>query len=102
MPDAEGVTRRKDYGILACGANPYNPDRRVMLLAGAHGFGSLAAAEICLSKQFEKRLYNDLLQYNGSFECLVSYERVDGGPDDGKVTIDLEFSRGLEFPPSSR
>jgi hypothetical protein len=102
IPDAEGVTLRRDYGILAFGTNPYNPERNVMLLAGAHGLGSLAAAEICLSRKFEKRLYNDLLQFNGNFECLVSYQRVDGGPDDGKVTIDLELSRGLQIPPTNR
>jgi hypothetical protein len=102
IPDAQGGILRKDYGILACGTNPYNPERKVILLAGAHGLGSLAAAEICLSQKFEKRLYYDLLQFDGNFECLVSYQRVDGGPDDGKVTIDLEFSRGLQFPSTSR
>ena len=100
--DAEGGILRRDYGILACGTNPYNPERKVILLAGAHGLGSLAAAEICLSQKFEKRLYYDLLQFNGNFECLVSYQRVDGGPDDGKVTIDLELSRGLQLSTMNR
>jgi hypothetical protein len=95
-PNTEGGILRQDYGILACGTNPYNPERKVILLAGAHGLGSLAAAEICLSQKFEKRLYYDLLQFDGNFECLVSYQRMDGGPDDGKVTIDLELSRGLQ------
>jgi hypothetical protein len=101
-PGAEGGVLRKDYGVLARGPNPFNPEREVLLLAGAHGLGSLAAAEICLNGEFEKRLYNDLLQFKGNFECLVSYERVDGGPDDGKVTIKLEFSRGLQSPPTNR
>jgi hypothetical protein len=101
-PNAEGGTPRKDYGILACGTNPYNPERKVILLAGAHGLGSLAAAEICLSQKFERRLYYDLLQFNGNFECLVSYQRMDGGPDDGKVTIDLELSRGLQSSTMNR
>jgi hypothetical protein len=103
IPDvARGGALHKDYGILARGSNPYNQKSEVLILAGAHGFGSLAAAEICLSEKFEKRLYNDLLQFNGNFECLVSYEKVDGGPDDGQVTIDLEFSRSLQFPPTNR
>jgi hypothetical protein len=97
-PGANGETLHKDYGILTRGPNPYNPGREVLLLAGAHGLGSLAAAEVCLNARFEKRLYDDLRKFNGAFECLVSYERVDGGPDDGKVTIDLEFSRGLGAP----
>jgi hypothetical protein len=95
-PDASGEISRMDYGILARGRNPHNPEREVLLVAGAHGLGSLAAAEICLNPKFEKRLYNDLRQYNGNFECLVSYKKVEGGPSDGQVTIDLEFSRSLD------
>lgn len=102
IPDAEGALIRKDYGIVARGPNPYNPQCEVLLLAGAHGLGSLAAAEICLNEKFERRLFNDLQQFNGNFECLVSYQRMDGGPDDGRVTIDLEFSRSLQFPPANR
>lgn len=98
IPRDNGGVLHKDYGILARGPNPHNPEREVLLLAGAHGLGSLAAAEVCLNVKFERRLYNDLQQFNGTFECLVSYQRVDGGPDDGKVTIDLEFSRGLQTP----
>lgn len=97
-PNTNGIALRKDYGVLARGRNPFNPDSQVLILAGAHGLGSLAAAEICLSKKFEKRLHNDLLQFDGNFECLVSYEQVDGGPDDGTVTIDLELSRSIQFP----
>jgi hypothetical protein len=98
VPDGKGGTVRKDYGILARGPNPYNPEREVLLLAGAHGLGSLAAAEVCLSEDFEKRLHNDLLQFNGSFECLVSYKRVDGGQDDGNMASELEMERGLQSP----
>jgi len=99
QPTANGATVLVDYGILARGRNPYNLEHEVLLIAGAHGLGSLAAAEVSLSPKYEKRLYNDLKEYNGSFECLVRYKRVDGGPDDGQVTIDLEFSRGLDVPP---
>jgi hypothetical protein len=98
-PNDEGEVHWTDYGILARGPNPFNPDHDVLLIAGAHGWGSLAAAEICISPKFEKRLYNDFKQYRGRFECLVSYRRVDGGPSDGHVTIDLEFSRALDPPP---
>lgn len=97
-PDGGGEILRRDYGILARGRNPHNSEREVLLIAGAHGLGSLAAAEICLSPKFEKRLYNDFRQYNGNFECLVSYERKEGGPSDEPPTIDLEFSRPLNGP----
>ncbi|HTU07689.1 MAG TPA: hypothetical protein VMG13_19200 [Trebonia sp.] len=102
IPDVEGGRLTKDFGIITRGPNPYNPDCEVLVLAGAHGLGSLAAAEICLDKKWERRLYHDLVQYSGKFECLVSYRRVDGGPDDGEVTTYLEFSRGLQFPPADR
>lgn len=98
VPDDGGEILRRDFGILARGRNPYNPDRDVLLIAGAHGLGSAAAAEICLSPKFEKRLYNDFRQYNGNFECLVSYERGEGGTSDGQPKINLEFSRPLNSP----
>lgn len=96
QPDANGEVLNVDYGILARGPNPYNLEREVLLIAGAHGLGSLAAAEVSLSPEFEERLHNNMKQYKGGFECLVSYKRVDGGPDDGHVTIALELSRGLD------
>ena len=102
IPGVEGGRLRKDFGIIARGPNPYNPDCEVLLLAGASGLGSLAAAEICLDEKHEKRLYRDLLQFNGNFECLVSYRRVDGGPDDGEETMYLELSRGLQVPSANR
>jgi hypothetical protein len=98
-PDANGEIVRKDYGILARGRNPYNVNREVLLIAGAHGLGTLAAAEVIVSPEFEHRLYNDFIQYDGSFECLVSYRRTDGGPSDGQVTVYLEMSRPLDSPP---
>ena len=97
-PGLNGETMHVDYGILARGPNPYNLDREVLLIAGAHGLGSLAAAEVCHNPKFERRLYNDWKQYGGHFECLVSYRRVDGGTADGQVDIDLEFSRPLNVP----
>ena len=102
IPGAAGGRLTKDFGIIVRGPNPFNMDCEVLILAGAHGLGSLAAAEICLGEKNEKRLYHDLLEFNGHFECLVSYRRVDGGPGDGEETIELEFSRGLQFPSASR
>ncbi len=96
-PNANGEIIREDYGILARGRNPINPETRVLLIAGAHGLGTLAAAEVSLSSKFERRLYRDLKEYNGNFECIVKYTRIDGGPSDGRVTIDLEFSRPLHI-----
>jgi hypothetical protein len=101
IPGVEDGLLRKDYGIIARGPNPYNPKCQVLLLAGAHGLGSLAAAEICLDERFEKHLYHELLRFNGHLECLVSYERVDGGPRDGDEKVELEISRGLQSPSAS-
>ena len=96
-PNFNGEILREDYGILTRGRNPNNSESEVLLMAGAHGLGTLAAAEVSLSSKFERRLYHDLKEYNGNFECLVRYTRTDGGPSDGHVTIDLEFSRGLDI-----
>jgi hypothetical protein len=84
-----------DYGILARGRNPDNPDRTVLLLLGAHGLGTFAASEICLRDEEQKRLYRQLRDYHGQFECLIRCERVIDGPSKGQTTIELEWSRGL-------
>ena len=38
-PGVNGEPVPVDYGILVRGRNPYNPDREVLLIAGAHGLG---------------------------------------------------------------
>lgn len=101
-PNPDGEILRVDYGVLARGSNPDDPKSEVLLIAGAHGLGSMAAAEVSLSPEFAPRLYHDLKEYNGNFECLIRYTRIDGGPYDGHVTINLEFSRSLDGQPAKQ
>src|SRR6202035_4294334 len=42
LPASEGDF---DYGLLASLPNPYNQSRRVVLLAGIHGTGTVGAAQ---------------------------------------------------------
>ena len=99
-PGANGEIVCMDYGLLVRTRNPYDLEREVVWIAGAHGLGTLAAAEVCVNSKFGKRLHGELKQYHGRFECLVSYRRIEGGPSDGHVVIDLEFCRGLDALPA--
>jgi len=99
QPNADGEILRTDYGVLVRGHNPDDPRSEVLLIAGAHGLGSMAAAEVSLDPRFAPRLYHDLKEYNGNFECLIRYTRIDGGAYDGHVAINLEFSRSLDSQP---
>jgi hypothetical protein len=63
----------RDYGILVRAKNPFEADKDVMIMAGAHGFGSLAAAAVAL--QEEEALQRQLNGFPAGFECLVCHER---------------------------
>ncbi len=95
-----GAVEVVDYGVLARGPNPYNRDSTVVLLAGAHGFGTIAATEVSLGATAKKQLRGLLRQFDGGFECLISYRRSDPSPE-GEVTgaVTMEFARPLR--PSS-
>jgi len=93
-PDARGVKRTVDYGVLARGRNPENPDREVVVIAGAHGFGTLAAAEVSVAREHQRRLLRDYREYRG-FEALVRYERQDHDSAKGQPLVELEIVRRL-------
>ena len=67
--------RRRDYGILVRARNPKDPTKAVLIIAGAHGFGSLAAAEMAFSSEVE--LHQEQHAFDSGFEGLVCHERED-------------------------
>jgi S-layer like family, C-terminal region len=97
-PDDHGEVRILDYGMLVRARNPDNPDSEVMILAGAHGLGTLAATEVCTKMSDQKRLTTDLGQFHNRLECLVSYERTDVNTNTGSAKTKIEFSREIDEP----
>lgn len=65
-----------DYGVLAYGHHPNAREKTVMIVSGAHGFGTLAAARICTDPSQLHILEGAL----PDFECLVEYEQLGQGP----------------------
>jgi len=84
-----------DYGILARTVNPENSRREILLLAGAHGGGTQAAAEVSVRDRYKSRLRHEIRSSTAGFECLVRYEHteVDGIR---RQQFSLEFCRSLE------
>ena len=69
----EARGRIRDYGLLIRAVNPYGKAKSVMILAGAHGFGSLAAATVAFQDEVVQKRLAPLS--NVGFECLVCHER---------------------------
>lgn len=69
---ADGGGKLRDYGIIVRAKNPNDRTKTILVLAGAHGFGSRAAAEVCFSEEelMAKHVRND----PEGFECLVCYQ----------------------------
>jgi hypothetical protein len=82
----------RDYGIVVRAANPYDRSKSVLILAGAHGFGSLAAAvAVFREDQFDQRLTGGA---SAGLECLVCHER-DGDRENAAQRSSIVFVRDL-------
>ena len=79
LPASEGDF---DYGLLASLPNPYNQSRRVVLLAGIHGTGTVGAAQFLstdkglqeISKRRQGQVVSELVKasYDGDIETPTS------------------------------
>ncbi|QNP72114.1 hypothetical protein IAG44_23660 [Streptomyces roseirectus] len=78
-----------DLGILVRAANPFQPGRHVVVLAGSFGFGTSAAARLLADPDF---LNNPLVSGGSPFEAAFSVEVVAGEPQ----RIDLKELRPLD------
>jgi hypothetical protein len=90
--NARGEKVELDYGILARGRNPENPDSEVLIIAGAHGLGTWAATQVALNSEHQRAILRATKDYKSGVEALVRYERS-GGPPEPHVTISLEWTR---------
>jgi hypothetical protein len=68
-----------DYGVIVSAMNPFNPQRRVLYMAGAGSTGTFAAVQMCAAQA------DDLARAFGgnpreTFECLVRYRMTAGPP----------------------
>jgi hypothetical protein len=91
-PSIESNGRSRDYGVLIRAKNPNNPSHEVLICAGAHGFGSLAAAVVAF--ECEEELLRSSDESGAGFECLVYYER-DGEEENSLNRATLVFVRKL-------
>jgi hypothetical protein len=62
-----------DQGLLIRAANPFSPERNIIILAGSFGFGTSAAALLMASAEL---LSHDIVAAGHPFEAVVSAEIV--------------------------
>lgn len=85
----------RDYGVIIRARNPNDPTRTILILAGAHGFGSLAAAEVCFS--VETLMAEHARNHPEGFECLVHYQyggSSGAAPRSSLVSVPRKIGRG--------
>jgi hypothetical protein len=75
-----------DYGLVASLPNPNNPSRRLVILAGIHGTGTVGAAEF-VSDLSSLRILND----RRSRETISEVVRVDYSNDDLETPTRIEL-----------
>ncbi len=63
----------RDYGILIKAPSPYNEGKDVVILAGAHGFGCMAAGHLAVN--YIAYMADLSRRYPRGFECIVSYRQ---------------------------
>jgi len=91
-PTVEDNGKVRDYGILVRAPSPYDRTKHVLILAGAHGFGSMAAAVVAF--QEEGSLQRKASISAVGFECLIYIER-DGTQEDSYQDSSIVMTREL-------
>jgi hypothetical protein len=82
----------RDYGIIVRTVNPYDRTKALLILAGAHGFGSLAAAAAVFQENDFHRRWP--AGSTVGYECLVCHER-DGDHENATQRNSVVFVREL-------
>jgi hypothetical protein len=78
-----------DYGIVVRAPSPYQKGEYVVVLAGASGYGCMAAADVAVNAT--KRMAELSREFPHGFECIVSYHRA------GDATSSTETSEIVLF-----
>jgi hypothetical protein len=87
-----------DFGILVRTEREDVPGASALVLAGAQGLGTLAAAKACFDREEELLSYMRL--YGPEIECLVKYEGWRSGDLSIRVNVSFVFGRRLVRPPA--
>ena len=67
----------RDYGIIALLRNPYNPRRKLLIVAGLYGYGTWGGARLLSDESFLRRCMRlDSME----FECLFEVEVLQNMP----------------------
>lgn len=78
-----GERLQSDQGLIIRCANPFAPEKTVLILAGSWGYGTTAAAHLIESGDF---LNNPIVRSKDPFEAFFSCRIVDGAI--GEITLD--------------
>ena len=65
----------QDFGYVIQAANPFNPDRRIIIVGGSHTYGNVAAARFLVTEMTKLRYWR-----HRSFCALVKAEVIQGHP----------------------
>jgi hypothetical protein len=60
------ATANVDYGIIVRAHNPFNPDKSVIIIAGAYGYGSWGGMDLIREDSFQQKCKQLDLSLNGS------------------------------------
>ena len=74
---------RSDYGVIINARNPVFPFKRVIIIAGAYGFGTWGAIRWMKQARIPRRVRSSPT----GFECLIPITIIDGIPIPGGEVI---------------
>jgi hypothetical protein len=80
---------KNDYGVIFKTANPFAPDKQLLLVAGSFGFGTWAGVRFILSEKF---LNHNLVAEHPSIECLVEADIFRETPQNIKLIVLRELA----------
>jgi hypothetical protein len=82
-PKRKGLQLRSDHGIAIRTANPFNPGKKVLVLAGSFGAGTYAAASFMANPRLLKDI--PFIGEGRDFEVLVEIDVAQGWPQTPRI-----------------
>jgi len=74
----------QDVGVIKMMPSPFGTDNRIMIIAGAFGYGTLAGVKLTRQKKF---LQHPLIANGGLFECLFHVDIVADEPLPAEIHV---------------
>jgi hypothetical protein len=83
-----------DFGLIIRAPNPFNNERKILIVAGSYGYGTATAGALVASSAFLKE---NIVKGDGNFEALFSVDIVENVAQEPIVK---EFRKLIIRPPS--